>query len=95
MPEINPEDFVDMKIMLARIDQKMEVLSDLKSDMGNVRRDVSQVSNKLIDNEGRIKTLEADVRELEAHNSWLRRTLIGAIISGVVALGFALIQVNL
>lgn len=95
MPEINPEDFVDMKIMLARIDQKMEVLSDLKSDMGNVRRDVSQVSNKLIDNEGRIKTLEADVRELEAHNSWLRKTLIGAIISGVVALGFALIQVNL
>jgi hypothetical protein len=53
------------------------------------------ISHKIVDNSTRIQALENDVRELEAHNTWLRRTMIGAIITGVVALGFALIQLNL
>lgn len=95
MAIINDEDFVDMKITLARIDQRMDTLKDLKADVGNVRKEVGDISDKLIDNAVRISALETDVKELEAHNTWLRRTLLGAIITGLVALGIALIQLNL
>lgn len=95
MAIINDEDFVEMKVMLARIDQRLDTLKDVKADVGNVRKELGDISNKLIDNSTRISTLENDVRELEAHNTWLRRTLVGSIITAVVGLGFALIQLGL
>lgn len=95
MAVMNENDFVEMKVMLGRIDQRLDTLKDVKADVGNVRKEVGEISNKLIDSATRIQALEQDVRELEANNTWLRRTLIGAIITGVVALGFALININL
>lgn len=89
---VNAKDFVEMKVLLGRIDTRLETLNDVKSDIGNVRKDVNQLSNQLTSYDGRIANLEADVKELEANNTWLRRTLIGAIISGVAGLLFALIQ---
>lgn len=95
MAVINDEDFVEMKVMLGRIDTRLDTLKDVKADLGNVRKEIGEVSSKLIDNSTRINALEQDVRELEAHNTWLRRTLVGAIITAVVGLGFTLIQLGM
>lgn len=95
MAVMNEDDFVEMKVMLGRIDQRLDTLNDVKADLGNVRKELGGISHTIVDNTTRIQALENDVRELEAHNTWLRRTIIGAIITGLVALGFALIQLNL
>lgn len=61
----------------------------------------SKAKQVTYENEGRISLLENDQRDMkerisamEDSNKWLMRTLVAAIITGVVGMGFVLIQMG-
>lgn len=66
---------------LVKIETKLD-------DYNNVKTNVSEASAKAASNEKRIEELEDKIK-------WISRTTVGAIIAGVIAVVFVLLQMGM
>ena len=70
---------------LTRIEVKLEEIIDVKKDVERLKGEVIKLEEKDI-------SQEKEIAELKDSNKWLTRAVVGGIIAGVIALGFAIVK---
>ncbi|MHB8124627.1 MAG: hemolysin XhlA family protein [Desulfitobacteriaceae bacterium] len=74
------EVLIDIRERLVRLETKLDTQSDLREKVENMEA-------KAIETESRSKSNTHRINKLEANNTWLWRTIAGAVIvAGVTAL---------
>ena len=68
----------EIKVLLARLEQKLD---DLLEDYSDLKSDVKELKNK----KPTVSELDLRLKLLENKYEWLSKTIIGAIITAVVA----------
>lgn len=69
---------IDIRERLVRVETKLDTQNGL-------REKVEFIENKTTETEARSKSNTHRIDKLEANNTWLWRTVVGAIISAAVA----------
>ena len=80
----NEENFIKLQLALERIDARLEDVREIKSELKQTRQQVSELQSSVTTMKTEYVNLEEDVKELKEKNTWLTRTVAGAILSAVI-----------
>ena len=80
----NEENFIKLQLSLERIDARLEDVREIKSELKLTRQQVGELQSSVRNMQTEYANLEDDVRELKEKNTWLTRTVAGAILSAVI-----------
>lgn len=80
----NEENFIKLQLALERIDARLEDVREIKSELKQTRQQVSELQSSVTNMKTEHVNLEEDVKELKEKNTWLTRTVAGAILSAVI-----------
>lgn len=80
----NEENFIKLQLALERIDARLEDVREIKSELKQTRQQVSELQSSVTNIKTEYVNLEEDVKELKEKNTWLTRTVAGAILSAVI-----------
>lgn len=81
---MNEDKFIQMQLTMARIDSKLDDIGEIKRELSGARQQIAELDKRLSQSIDHVNQLEKDIEELESRNTWLTRTTVGAIITGVV-----------
>lgn len=81
---MNEDNFIKMQLTMERIDARLEDVREIKKELSGARKQIAELDKRLSQSIDHVNKLEDDIKELEARNTWLTRTTVGAIITGVV-----------
>lgn len=81
---MNEDKFIQMQLTMARIDSKLDDIGEIKRELSGARQQIAELDKRLSQSIDHVDQLEKDIEELENRNTWLTRTTVGAIITGVV-----------
>lgn len=81
---MNEDKFIQMQLTMARIDSKLDDIGEIKRELSGARQQIAELDKRLSQSIDHVDQLEKDIEELESRNTWLTRTTVGAIITGVV-----------
>ncbi|WGH50153.1 hemolysin family protein [Enterococcus phage Phi_Eg_SY1] len=81
---LSEEKFIQMQLTMARIDSKLDDIGEIKRELSGARQQIAELDKRLSQSIDHVDQLEKDIEELENRNTWLTRTTVGAIITGVV-----------
>lgn len=81
---MNEDNFIKMQLTMERIDARLEDVREIKKELSGARQQIAELDKRLSQSIDHVNKLEDDIKELEARNTWLTRTTVGAIITGVV-----------
>lgn len=81
---MNEDNFIKLQLTMERIDARLEDVREIKSELSGARQQIADLDKRLSQSIDHASKLEEDIKELEARNTWLTRTTVGAIITGVV-----------
>lgn len=81
---MNEDKFIQMQLTMARIDSKLDDIGEIKRELSGARQQITELDKRLSQSIDHVDQLEKDIEELENRNTWLTRTTVGAIITGVV-----------
>lgn len=81
---MNEDNFIKMQLTMERIDARLEDVREIKKELSGARQQIADLDKRLSQSIDHVNKLEDDIKELEARNTWLTRTTVGAIITGVV-----------
>lgn len=80
----NEENFIKLQLALERIDARLEDVREIKSELKQTRQQMSELQSSVTNMKTEYINLEEDVKELKEKNTWLTRTVAGAILSAVI-----------
>lgn len=81
---MNEDNFIKMQLTMERIDARLEDVREIKKELSGARQQIAELDKRLSQSIDHVNKLEDDIKELEARNTWLTRTTVGTIITGVV-----------
>lgn len=81
---MNEDNFIKLQLTMERIDARLEDVREIKTELSGARQQIADLDKQLSQSIDHVSKLEEDIKELEARNTWLTRTTVGAIITGVV-----------
>lgn len=81
---MNEDNFIKMQLTMERIDARLEDVREIKKELSGARQQIADLDKRLSQSIDHVNKLEDDIKELESRNTWLTRTTVGAIITGVV-----------
>lgn len=81
---MNEDNFIKMQLTMERIDARLDDVREIKKELSGARQQIAELDKRLSQSIDHVNKLEDDIKELEARNTWLTRTTVGAIITGVV-----------
>lgn len=81
---MNEDKFIQMQLTMARIDSKLDDIGEIKRELSGARQQIAELDKRLSQSIDHVDQLEKGIEELESRNTWLTRTTVGAIITGVV-----------
>lgn len=81
---MNEDNFIKLQLTMERIDARLEDVREIKTELSGARQQIADLDKRLSQSIDHVSKLEEDIKELEARNTWLTRTTVGAIITGVV-----------
>lgn len=81
---MNEDKFIQMQLTMARIDSKLDDIGEIKRELSGARQQIAELDKRLSQSIDHVDQLEKEIEELESRNTWLTRTTVGAIITGVV-----------
>lgn len=81
---MNEDNFIKMQLTMERIDARLEDVREIKKELSGARQQIAELDKRLSQSIDHVNKLEDDIKELESRNTWLTRTTVGAIITGVV-----------
>lgn len=81
---MNEDKFIQMQLTMARIDSKLDDIGEIKRELSGARQQIAELDKRLSQSIDHVDQLEKDIEGLESRNTWLTRTTVGAIITGVV-----------
>lgn len=84
-PQSFGETLVQIRIELGILGEKMDQVKDVHKEVKAVEKTAEEALQ-------RSKVSENRINDLESTNTWLWRTVAASIITGVVGLGFMIIQ---
>lgn len=76
---MNEKDLIDLKVQLARIEENVSNLPEVKREMKDLNKLATETNHRSIDNQRRLDAFDGKI-------SWIVRTLGATIITGVVGL---------
>lgn len=89
MPEAEQKSF-EWQVMerLIKIEDKLDGYVEFKKRFYEAEREIGRVADNLSDAEKRID-------KLEERNQWLSRTVVAALITSLIGLGFAFVKLGM
>ena len=81
---MNEDNFIKMQLTMERIDARLEDVREIKKELSGARQQIAELDKRLSQSIDHVNKLEDDIKELVGRNTWLTRTTVGAIITGVV-----------
>lgn len=81
---MNEDNFIKLQLTMERIDARLEDVREIKTELSGARQQIADLDKRLSQSIDHVSKLEEDIKELEARNTWLTRTTVGTIITGVV-----------
>lgn len=81
---MNEDNFIKMQLTMERIDARLEDVREIKKELSGARQQIAELDKRLSQSIDHVNKLEDDIKDLESRNTWLTRTTVGAIITGVV-----------
>ena len=81
---MNEDNFIKLQLTMERIDARLEDVREIKTELSGARQQIADLDKRLSQSIDHVSQLEEDIKELEARNTWLTRTTVGAIVTGVV-----------
>ena len=81
---MNEDNFIKMQLTMERIDARLEDVREIKKELSGARKQIAELDKRLSQSIDHVNKLEDDIKDLESRNTWLTRTTVGAIITGVV-----------
>lgn len=81
---MNEDNFIKMQLTMERIDARLDDVREIKKELSGARQQIAELDKRLSQSIDHVNKLEDDIKELESRNTWLTRTTVGAIITGVV-----------
>lgn len=81
---MNEDNFIKLQLTMERIDARLEDVREIKTELAGARQQITDLDKRLSQSIDHVSQLEEDIKELEARNTWLTRTTVGAIVTGVV-----------
>lgn len=81
---MNEDNFIKMQLTMERIDARLDDVREIKKELSGARQQIAELDKRLSQSIDHVNKLEDDIKDLESRNTWLTRTTVGAIITGVV-----------
>ena len=85
---MNENNFLEIIQRLTKIETKLDDIGKLRNDVDEIKVSIAKLFQKDIQQ-------QAEINELKESHKWRYRTLIGAVITSIVALAFTLIKINI